>query len=268
MIGDIMVKYKNHTIEIKRLIQVVFGLVGFPFFFAPILLGGIFNIGTIAGLLFFGGLLAWGLFRPKLLPALQTLRKTKKGRLLTSLFCVLFCCGLLLAAVESALMVRAALNAPPEGESVTVVVLGCHVKGTRPSKALRQRLTAAERFLKEHPDAVCILSGGQGEDEEIPEADCMYRELTAAGIAPGRLFREDRSTSTRENLLFSQNIINDNGLPETVVVVTNEYHQYRAGLIAGALGMETYAVSAPSGVGLLPTYWVREWFGVLYEWIF
>ena len=34
-----------------------------------------------------------------------------------------------------------------------------------------------------------------------------------------------------------------------------------------ALGMETYAVSAPSGLGLLPTYWVREWFGILYEWI-
>ena len=118
------------------------------------------------------------------------------------------------------------------------------------------------------PVLLVILSGGQGEDEEIPEADCMYRELTAAGVAPGRLYREDRSTSTRENLLFSQAIIKDNGLPETVVVVTNEYHQYRAGLIAGALGMKTYAVSAPSGVGLLPTYWVREWFGILYEWIF
>ena len=133
---------------------------------------------------------------------------------------------------------------------------------------MRQRLNAAQRFLNDHPDAVCVLSGGQGEDEEIAEAACMYRELTAAGIDPGRLYREDRSTSTRENFLFSQNIIKDNGLPETVVVVTNEYHQYRAGLIAKALGMETYAVSAPSGIGLLPTYWVREWFGILYEWLF
>lgn len=263
-----MLKYKIHTIEIKRLIQVVSGLVGFLFFFAPILLGGIFNIGTIAGVLGFGGLLAWGLFRPKILPWMQNLRKTKKGRILTSLCCVLFCCALLLAAVESALMVHAALNAPPEEEPVTVVVLGCRVRGTSPSKAMRQRLTAAGTFLREHPDVVCVLSGGQGEDEEIPEADCMYRELTAAGIAPARLFREDRSTSTRENFLFSQDIIKNNGLPETVVVVTNEYHQYRAGLIAKALGMEIYAVSAPSGVGLLPTYWVREWFGILYEWLF
>ena len=91
-----MRKDKNRIFELKRVIQIVFGGVGFLLFFAPILLGGIFNIGTIAGLLCFGGLLAWGLFRPKILPRLQTLRKTKKGRLLTSLFCVLFCCGLLL----------------------------------------------------------------------------------------------------------------------------------------------------------------------------
>ena len=263
-----MLKYKNHTIEIKRLIQVASGLVGFLFFFAPILLGGIFNIGTAAGLLGFGGLLAWGLFRPKILPWLQNVRETKKGRLFTSLFCVVFCCGLVLVTAESALMVRAAVNGPPEDVPVTVVVLGCRVRGTFPSKAMRQRLTAAEGFLRDHPDAVCILSGGQGEDEEIAEADCMYRELTAAGIDPGRLYREDRSTSTRENFLFSREIIKNNGLPETVIVVTNEYHQYRAGLIAKALGMETYAVSAPSGAGLLPTYWVREWFGILYEWIF
>ena len=262
-----MQKNKNRTVSIKRIIQMVVGGVGWGFFFFPILLGGIFNIGTIAGVLLFGGLFLWGLFRPKILPFLQKARETKKGRLLTSLFCVLFACGLLLAAVESALMVRAAVNAPPEDAAVTVVVLGCRVRGTVPSKAMRQRLNAARRFLNDHPDAVCVLSGGQGDDEEITEAACMYRELTAAGIAPERLLTEEQSTSTRENFLFSQEIINKNGLPETVVVVTNEYHQYRAGLIAKALGMETYAVSAPSGIGLLPTYWMREWFGILYEWI-
>ena len=202
-----MLKYKNHTIEIKRLIQVASGLVGFLFFFAPILLGGIFNIGTAAGLLGFGGLLAWGVFRPKILPWLQNVRETKKGRLFTSLFCVVFCCGLVLVTAESALMVRAAVNGPPEDVPVTVVVLGCRVRGTIPSKAMRQRLTAAEGFLRDHPDAVCILSGGQGEDEEIAEADCMYRELIAAGIDPGRLYREDRSTSTRENFLFSREML-------------------------------------------------------------
>ena len=259
---------RENRIGTKRALQLSVGGVGFLFFFLPILLGGIFNIGTIAGVLAFGGLFLWGLFRPRILPYLQKVREKKTGRRLTSLFCVLCCAGLLFVSVESALMVRAAVHAPPEDAPVTVLVLGCRVRGTVPSKAMRQRLNAAQRFLNDHPDAVCVLSGGQGEDEGIAEAACMYRELTAAGIDPGRLYREEQSTSTRENFLFSQAIMKDNGLPETVVVVTNEYHQYRASLIAKELGMKTYAVSAPSGIGLLPTYWVREWFGIVYEWIF
>lgn len=253
---------------IKRILQIGFGGAGWLFFFLPMLLGGIFNIGTVSGLLLCGGLCLWGVFRPRIMDRLSALRQKRLWRVVTSAICLLFCAGLLLGAGESALMIRAALNAPPEEASVTVLVLGCRVRGTVPSRAMRQRLTAAEAYLVAHPDAVCILSGGQGEDEEISEADCMYRELTDRGIDPARLYREDRSTSTRENFAFSREIIQENGFSETVAVVTNEYHQYRAGLIAGELGLQTYAVSAPSGIGLLPTYWMREFFGIVYEWLF
>ena len=246
----------------------IFGGIGWLFFFLPLLFGGIFNIGTIAGSLLFGGLFLWGMFRPRITDRLQSLRQKRLWRIVTSAVCLLFCAGLLLGTAESVLMARAAMNAPPEDASVTVLVLGCLVRGTEPSKSMRQRLDAAEAYLLAHPDAVCILSGGQGEDEDISEADCMYRELTARGIAADRLYREDRSTSTRENFAFSQEIIQENGLSETVAVVTNEYHQYRAGLIAGDLGLRTYAVSAPSDFGLLPTYWTREFFGIVYEWLF
>ena len=253
---------------IKRLMQMILGGAGWLFFFLPMVSVGIFNIGTVAGLLLCGGLCLWGMFRPRIVERLRALRQKRLWRVATSAVCLLFCAGLLLCAVESALMVRAALNEPPEDASVTVLVLGCQVRGTVPSRSMRQRLAAAEDYLLAHPDAVCILSGGQGEDEEISEADCMYRELTARGIAADRLYREDRSTSTRENFAFSQEIIRENGLSETVAVVTNEYHQYRAGLIAGDLGLRTYAVTAPSGIGLLPTYWMREFFGVVFEWLF
>ena len=253
---------------IKRVLQMVLGGTGWLFFFLPMVFGGVFNIGTIAGLLVFGGLFLWGLFRPRLTDRLTKLRQKRLWRVVTSAVCLLFCAGLLLGTAESVLMARAALNAPPEDASVTVLVLGCQVRGTVPSKSMRQRIAAAEAYLLAHPDAVCILSGGQGEDEDISEAECMYRELTARGIAAERLYREDRSTSTRENFAFSQEIIRKNGLSETVAVVTNEYHQYRAGLIAGELGLQTYAVSAPSDFGLLPTYWTREFCGIVYEWLF
>ena len=64
----------------------------------------------------------------------------------------------------------------------TVVVLGCQVKGEAPSLTLTERLDAAYDYLCSHPDAACILSGGQGDDEKISEAECMYRYLTKKGF--------------------------------------------------------------------------------------
>lgn len=250
----------------KRFLQIFFGGAGWLFYFMPIVLGGIFNLGTLAGLLIFGGLFLWGVFRPKILKTLPRIRKKKVLRFLTNAFCVLFAVGLAGAAVISGLMIRAIRSEP--AEDATVVVLGCLVKDGRPSKTLRTRINAAREYLQAHPDAQCVLSGGQGSDEEMSEADCMYAELVNAGIEKERLFIEDRSTSTRENLAFTLELIKENGLNENIAIVTNEFHEYRAGLIAHKLGIDFSAVPAASSRGLLPVYWTRELFGVVYEWVF
>ncbi len=91
----------------------------------------------------------------------------------------------------------------------------------------------------------------------------MYNALTEKGIDPARLILEEDSTSTCENLRFSLDLIRAKGLPENVVLVTNEYHEYRAAMIAAAAGCgECWAVSAPSQKILLPAYFVREIWGV------
>lgn len=250
----------------KRFLQIFFGGAGWLFCFFPIVLGGIFNLGTLAGLLLFGGLFLWGVFRPKILKALPELRKKKALRLLTNTFCVLFAVGLAGAAVISGLMINAIRTEP--AENATVVVLGCLVKDGRPSKTLLTRINAAKEYLETHPDAKCVLSGGQGDDEAMSEAECMYTELVKAGIEEERLFIEDQSTSTRENLAFTSELIKENGLSEEIAIVTNEYHEYRAGLIAKKLGISFGAVPAASSPGLLPVYWIRELFGAVYEWVF
>lgn len=250
----------------KRFLQIFFGGAGWLFCFFPIVLGGIFNLGTLAGLLLFGGLFLWGVFRPKILKALSELRKKKPLRILTNIFCVLFAVGLAGAAVISGLMINAIRTGP--AEDATVVVLGCLVKDGRPSQTLLSRINAAKEYLETHPDAKCVLSGGKGDDEEISEAECMYTELVKAGVEEDRLFIEDRSTSTRENLAFTSELIKENGLTEEIAIVTNEYHEYRAGLIAKKLGISAGSVPAASSPGLLPVYWIRELFGVVYEWVF
>ena len=84
-----------------------------------------------------------------------------------------------------------------------VVVLGAHVKGDVPSKALELRLKAALKYARENEDTTLILSGGQGFGEDITEAKCMENYLTAHGISQERLVLEEKSTSTKENLKFS-----------------------------------------------------------------
>ena len=69
---------------------------------------------------------------------------------------------------------------------------------------LRERLIAAQDYLDENPEAVCVVSGGQGADESMSEAQCMRTKTsTEHGIAPERIYMEDKSTSTRENIKFS-----------------------------------------------------------------
>ncbi|MDE7207705.1 MAG: YdcF family protein, partial [Lachnospiraceae bacterium] len=143
----------------------------------------------------------------------------------------------------------------------------CRVYGERPSLILTERMGAALLYLDENPDAVCIASGGKGQDEDISEAECIYRYLVENGIEAGRIYIEDQSTSTRENLAFSYAIIQENALPEEIAIVTNEFHECRAGIIADKLGLSYGAISAKTAMWLLPTYYARELFGVLYEWL-
>lgn len=122
-------------------------------------------------------------------------------------------------------------------EADYLIVLGAGVNGTQPSQALYERLCAARDYLNAYPDAVAILSGGQGANEDISEAECMHRWLTAAGISERRLRKEDRATSTEENLAFSLALIEEETgqRPEKIAVVSNEYHLLRAALWARSL---------------------------------
>ncbi len=99
----------------------------------------------------------------------------------------------------------------------------------------------------------------------MSEAGGKRRELVARGIDESRLIKEERSTSTRENLQFSKMIIEEKGLHPKVAIVTNNFHMYRAGEIAEELDMEYTAIPAKTMMALLPTYALREVFGVLYE---
>lgn len=178
--------------------------------------------------------------------------------------------GLLAFLVVEGMILWAGERRIPDEDPAAVIVLGAGVNGTTPSLTLRTRLDAAAEYLQAHPDIPAVLSGGQGPGEDITEAQAMYTALINRGIAPERLLLEERSTSTAENLVFSMNVLNDTDVDTTAViaVVTNDFHLFRAQLIAQENGMTVIGVPAE-----LPWWWlnanyyVREFFALGKLWL-
>ncbi len=118
-----------------------------------------------------------------------------------------------------------------------VIVLGAGLKGDRPSKILRTRLDEAVEYHRQNPDAVMVVSGGQGPQETISEADAMARYLIAAGVPEEQILKEDRSTSTFENFSFSKALLDEKlGEEYSVAFVSNDFHILRAKGIAKQVG--------------------------------
>ena len=247
-------------------ITVLTGSILFLWFLWPLLFKGMINTGNICGMLFSAVLVLYGIFYRAVHQKAAfwwQYQPARDGILVLAFF---FLAGMVLAAAAAAAITGAASSTIPE--NTPAVVLGCSVRGTRPSRVLQERIDAAFAYLQEHPDAVCILSGGKGQGEDISEAACMYRELVKAGIAPERLYQEDRSVNTKENLENSRKILNNLGLSESVTVISSEFHLYRGRSWAEKLGLESYGYAAHTDWKYFPTYFVREIAAVAYLWLF
>lgn len=174
--------------------------------------------------------------------------------------------GIIYAVILSVLMYKAQENEPAHPQ--TIVVLGCKVRGEKPTRMLRRRLDTAYEALEKYPNTLCIVSGGQGDNEVVSEAYAMKKYLVEKGIDEDRIIMEDKSTSTYENLKFTYDILEKMGSSKNVTIVTDGFHQYRASLIAKSLDYsDITAFSAHTEARYLPTYWVREWLGLSHYFI-
>jgi uncharacterized SAM-binding protein YcdF (DUF218 family) len=236
-------------------------------FIVPMVTGGILNLGNIVGIaVSVIGLFVFA-FNDSFSKLIDTIMKKSVGRVAINVLSVLVVICILLAVVISGVMVFTMNNHPSEPSNI--IVLGCKVKGTKPSLMLKRRLDTAYKYLAENPDVIAIVSGGKGDDEQISEAQCMREYLVDKGISESRVIMEDKSTNTYENFKYSKEILEGQGLPtDSITVVTDGYHQLRASMIAKKLDFKTYSISAKTSWYLVPTYFVREWFGVTYQFIF
>lgn len=151
----------------------------------------------------------------------------------------------------------------------TVIVLGCGIRGERVSVGLAKRLNKAYEYHLQNPDAVIIVSGGQGPQEDISEALAMKRYLVSKGVPEDRIIMEDKSTSTITNFKYSHEIMKEKGLPDdSVVFVTNGYHVYRGASYAKAEGLTVTHLGTDIIWYTIPMNYLREMLAVMKMWVF
>lgn len=238
-----------------KFIILIIGIMIFLVYTIPLISAKI-NLGNIFGILVGLILITIAMLYKKLL----ILYNTDIGRIII-IICLIMAVIFLFAFAGTMVKIIIGTKKTAKNEKA-IIVLGCRVKGDIPTKALTSRCRAAYEHLKIVQGSFAILSGGQGADESISEAECMRRILLSMGIEEDRLILEDKSTSTQENFEFSKEILDKLDYNDCVAVATSEYHEYRARLIAQRYNLETSSLPGHSIRFLRIPAFTREVFGI------
>lgn len=168
--------------------------------------------------------------------------------------------SLLLLIVFVDRLPRASLNNPTH-----LVVLGAGLDAqNQPGEILQTRLDLARQLLQQDPQLKALLSGGQGQDEGSSEALAMQSYLLKAGISADRLLLEDQSHSTRDNLKFSRELLAQQAGIVRPVILTSDFHWYRASLMAERQGWSEFGVQTSSTPWWqLLACWPREYLALI-----
>lgn len=147
------------------------------------------------------------------------------------------------------------------------IVLGAALWDGVPSPALKERLNKAIELFRRKQVKYLLLSGGL-ESEQRSEAEAMQEYLVQHGIPKDRLWLEEQSTNTRQNLLFSKKILSQRQTTKAFLI-THDFHLARAILYAKQAGLSVEPVAVHSKV-LWPMlyYKTRECFALIQLYLF
>ena len=188
----------------------------------------------------------------------------KSTKVVKRVFTFLLIIGLLVVGITECLIIHASFGDKDETCDY-MLVLGAKVRNDGPSVSLMDRIKATAAYMEEHPDVIAVVSGGKGPDEPITEAQCMFEQLVKLGVAPERIWLEDKATSTWENLHFAMNLIEEKTgtRPEKIGLLSSEYHLFRAKMFARACNVEAVGIPAhTSRISQMVNHFMREVAGV------
>lgn len=213
-----------------------------------------YNLGVILPAFFGVPLIALGALLPVLKTGLPAVLKWVVVGLYGVAAVIFIVCGVLMGS---------AIGKGKNADRAAVIVLGAAVHGDRVTWVLSNRLDTAIAYLNAHPDAVCVVSGGQGAGETVTEASAMKKYMLLRGVAAERVIEEDKSANTRENFRNSMAIVEERlGKDTPVAFVTTDFHVYRAGRVAKAQGIDAVGVAAPDVWYIRINNFMRECVGI------
>ncbi|WP_258037213.1 YdcF family protein [Streptomyces sp. SM14] len=181
--------------------------------------------------------------------------------LLSAYVAFLFVCFLGYAFLYGRVRVR--------GDVDFVVMLGSGLLGGERvppllASRLRKGLEIHDRQIRRGGKApVLLTSGGQGADERVAESTAMARWLVDNGAPPANVREEDRSRTTDENLRYSRTIMAADNPGYRCVVVTNNFHAFRAALTARRAGVNGQVLGSPTARYYWPSATIREFVAIM-----
>jgi len=216
-----------------------------------------FNIGTVLVLLLGLFFTLWGYFYNKI-------KNNKFTKIIK--YIVIF-----MLVAEASLVSFIAIYGQKDNISYNedaVIVLGAGIRGDEVTLPLKMRLDKAVEYHLKNPDALIVVSGGQGFQETVTEAYAMEKYLIENGVDKDKIIKEEEATSTNENMRFSKEILDKKFNDEyEVVIITNGFHIYRGVTIAKIEGFENVShIHAGLQWYNLPTCYLRESLAVLKMW--
>lgn len=193
---------------------------------------------------------------------IQVLEKNhcEKCSLFVNIILITLSMVVLLFGIMQTIIIRAGYEVPSANADY-MIVLGAQVRGETITLALKNRLDVAYEYAMENPKTKVIVSGGQGKGEHVSEAKAMHDYLIQKGLLEKQIIMEAKSTNTNENIMYSKPLLKD---ADSVVIVTNRFHLYRAKRIAEKqLDMDVQGLGAETGTLLFINYYVREVFATV-----
>ena len=161
-----------------------------------------------------------------------------------------------------------------------IIIHGAGLDGPRPTPLLAGRIDKAlELWNKQHQHGKFVVSGGQGADEIVSEAQAMRDYLLEKGVPADAILMEDKSTTTWENLKNSLAVIradratndstddaNDDTATAsndfTTAVVTSDFHVFRCAEYAHNLGIKADGIGSHTKGWYWPTAFIREFIAI------